>query len=92
MAIDELIHLYRDNKVTTNFTNNFVLHDCTKHVEVDRHFIRENIDSKELILPYIKFEDQLVAMFTKELSCGAFEKNINTFKMFDMYAQLDDDC
>lgn len=46
--------LYRDNKAAINLANNLVTHDHTKHMEIDRHFLRDKIDSKELILSYIK--------------------------------------
>lgn len=34
--------LYCDNKLAINITHNPVQHDRTKHVEVDRHFIKKN--------------------------------------------------
>ncbi|RVW96099.1 Retrovirus-related Pol polyprotein from transposon RE2 [Vitis vinifera] len=33
--------LYCDNKVAISVAHNLVLHDRTKHVEVDKHFIKE---------------------------------------------------
>lgn len=51
MQVDGVMRLYCDNKATINLSNNPVMHDRTKHVEIDRHFIREKIDSKELTLP-----------------------------------------
>lgn len=83
------MHLYCDNKTAINLTNNLVIHDRTKHVEIDRHFIRKEIDSKELVLPYIKSEDQLAYMFIKG---WVFEKNISKLGMFNMYAELDGEC
>lgn len=38
------IKLYYDNKATINISFNPVQHDRTKHVEVDRHFIKEKVD------------------------------------------------
>jgi hypothetical protein len=35
------MRLYCDNKVAINITHNPVQHDRTKHVEIDRHFIKE---------------------------------------------------
>ena len=35
--------LYCDNKVAISIAHNPVLHDQTKHVEVDKHFIKEKI-------------------------------------------------
>lgn len=35
--------LYCDNKLAINISHNSIQHDLTKHVEVNQHFIRENI-------------------------------------------------
>lgn len=43
MIIDEHMCLYCDNKATINLANNLVLHDRTKHIEMYRNFIRENL-------------------------------------------------
>jgi hypothetical protein len=39
------IMLYCDNKAAINITNNSVQHDQTKYVEIDRHFMKEKLDS-----------------------------------------------
>lgn len=36
--------LYCDNKATINIAHNPVQHDRTKHVEIDKHFIKEKLD------------------------------------------------
>lgn len=71
--------LYYDNKTTINLTNN--------HLKIDY-----KIDSKELILPYIKFENQVTDMFTKGLYSGYFESNVSKLDMFDMYVQFKRKC
>ncbi|KAL5840804.1 hypothetical protein ACOSQ4_013412 [Xanthoceras sorbifolium] len=45
--------LYCDNKATISITHNPVFHDQTKHVEVDRHFIKEKLDIGLICMPYI---------------------------------------
>ncbi|KAL6321506.1 hypothetical protein AAG906_019686 [Vitis piasezkii] len=40
-------------------------HDRTKHVEVDRFFIKEKLDDKIVELPKIRSEDQLANILTK---------------------------
>ena len=38
--------LYCNNKAACDITHNPVQHDRTKHVEVDRHFIKEKLEEK----------------------------------------------
>ena len=44
------IKLFCDNKVAISIANQ---HDRTKHVEIDRHFIKEKLDSGSICIPYI---------------------------------------
>jgi hypothetical protein len=37
------MRLYCDNKVTINIPHNSIQHDRTKHIEIDRDFIKENL-------------------------------------------------
>lgn len=38
------MRFYCDNKSVINITHNPIQHDRTKHVKVDRHFIKEKLD------------------------------------------------
>jgi len=40
------MNLFCDNKAAINISHNLVQHDRTKHVEVDRHFIEQNLEAK----------------------------------------------
>ena len=42
----EHMKIYWDNKATTNSPYNPIQHDCTKHIEVDGHFIKEKVKSR----------------------------------------------
>ncbi|RVX21302.1 Copia protein [Vitis vinifera] len=57
-----------DNKAACDIAHNPVQHDRTKHVEVDRFFIKEKLDDKIVELPKIRSEDQLVDILTKAVS------------------------
>ena len=60
--------LYCDNKSAINFAHNPVQHDRTKHVEVDKHFIKEKLDSELICTPFVSTEGQLADVLTKVLS------------------------
>ncbi|CAN6458627.1 unnamed protein product [Victoria cruziana] len=63
-----------DNKTTINLANNPVLHDQMKHVELVRHFIREKIDSKELVLSYVRSEIKWLICSLKGFLVGCLRK------------------
>nr|GEU92840.1 zinc finger, CCHC-type [Tanacetum cinerariifolium] len=54
-----------DNKAAIQISKNLVQHDITKHVEVDRHFIREKLEAGIIELPFVKSSDQLADILTK---------------------------
>jgi hypothetical protein len=48
------VRLYCDNKAAINIAHNPVQHDQTKHVEIDRHFIKEKLREGTICTPYVK--------------------------------------
>ena len=61
------IKLYCDNKAAISISHNPVQHDKTKHMEVDRHFIKEKIEKGTICMTYIPTREQLAYIFTKGL-------------------------
>jgi len=49
----ELMNLYCDNKSVISIAHNPVQHDRMKHVEMDKYFIKEKIDSGLITIPYV---------------------------------------
>lgn len=47
------IKAYCDNNIAIFIAHDLVLHDKIKHVEVDKHFIKEKIDSGVICMSYI---------------------------------------
>ena len=80
------IWLYCDNKATCDIARNPIQHDCTKHVEVDKFFIKEKLDEKIVELPKIRSEDQMADILTKAVSSRVFSKFLGKFGMCDIYA------
>ena len=60
-----VMQLYCDNKAAIDISHNPVQHDRTKHVEVDRHFIKEKLDAKIISFPFVHSEEQLADILTK---------------------------
>ncbi|XP_061360276.1 uncharacterized protein LOC133304287 [Gastrolobium bilobum] len=60
------LKLLCDNKSAICIAHNPVQHDHTKHIEIDRHFIKEKLDSG-LITTYIPSSCQLADVLTKGL-------------------------
>ena len=53
VATKSPMKLYSDNKAAISIAHNPVHHDRTKHVEVDRHFIKEKIEEGSICIPYV---------------------------------------
>ena len=65
--------LWCDNIGATYLSSNPVFYACTKHIEVDFHFVRERVARKQLQVKFISSKDQVADIFTKPLPLPAFE-------------------
>ncbi|RVX15996.1 Copia protein [Vitis vinifera] len=77
--------LYCDNKAEISVAHNPVLHDRTKHVEVDKHFIKEKIDNGLVCMTYILTEEQVTDVFTKGLHKRQFDFLVGKLAMEDIF-------
>ncbi|CAL8148577.1 unnamed protein product [Prunus armeniaca] len=78
--------LYCDNKVVIAIAHNPVQHDCTKHVEVDRHFIKEKVDAEIVSFSFMSSEYQLVDVLIKSVSTTVFLNSLDKLGMRDIFA------
>ena len=65
-----------DNQASVSISNTPVQHDRTKHVEVDRHFIKEKLENQIISLPLVRSKDQLADILTKAVTVEAFEETL----------------
>ena len=68
IGISKPMKLYCDNKAAISMAHNPVQHDKTKNVEIDRHFIKEKLESGIICTPYVSLDGQVVDVFTKGLA------------------------
>lgn len=82
---NETMLLHCDNVAAINIANNPVQFDRMKHVEIDRLFIKEKIDSGFLKLEYVKSRNQLADCFIKRLGPKENELACNKMGMTNIF-------
>ena len=77
-----------DNKSAISIAHNPVQHDRTKHIEIDRHFIKEKLDSGLIATEYIPSKLQLADMFTKGLPTEQLQDLTCKLEMIDIHSPV----
>ena len=78
--------LYSDSKSAINIVNNAVQYDRMKHVWIDRHFVKQEMEEGEIKLTYIPTADQHANILTKAMQKQSFESIRNKLGIFDIYS------
>ena len=77
--------VFCDNKAVIAIALNAVLHDRTKHVEVDKHFIKEKLENRLIVMPYIPTVEQVANILTKGLPKKQFDDFVSKLAMNDIF-------
>ena len=86
IPFDGPLQIWCDNKSSIEMTRNPVYHDRTKHVEIDRHYIKEKVEAGIMTLTYVRSSEQIGDMMTKPLDRPLFERFRSKLGMIDIYS------
>ena len=69
------IPIYCDNTSAINISENPCQHQRTKHIDIHRHFLRDNVEKGLIFMNFCSTENQIADIFTKALNRELFERN-----------------
>ena len=78
--------LFCDNTIAIEIANNSVQHDQTKHIELDRNYIKDKLVFGIIKVPYIKSANQMADMRTHVVTNGPYYTSLSKFGICDIYA------
>lgn len=81
--------LYCDNEAAISISGNPVQHDRTKHVEINRQFIKEKPEGKINSLPFIRSKHQLADILTEVVSSETFVTTLRKLGTGDATTKLE---
>lgn len=64
--------LWCDNLSAKSLASNPVMHSRSKHIEIDVHYIRDQVLQNEVTVAYVPTADQIVDCLTKPLTHARF--------------------
>ncbi|RDX78018.1 putative mitochondrial protein, partial [Mucuna pruriens] len=80
-----LIKLFRDNNSTISIVHNPVQHNRIKHIEIDKHFIKEKLNSGLVVVAHALIGLQVVDVFTKGFATARFQELNGKLGMIDIH-------
>lgn len=85
IQIAESIKTFCDNQSAISIAKNPVHHDRTKHVEIDRHFVKEKIETGVISLINIETSQQVADILTKAVPRKIFDELKSKLGLLNIY-------
>ena len=86
IVVEEPMKMFYDNQSAISIAKNPVHHDRTKHVEIDRHFIKEKIEEGIIKLFHLPTSIQIADILTKALPRKNFEDFNSKLGLINIYS------
>ena len=78
-----------DNQCNFRFAHNPVQHDQMKHVDIDRHYIKETLEHNDISTHYSGSSEQRADVLTKGLIKEQFMKLTNKTGLINIHSSAD---
>jgi hypothetical protein len=77
------VPLLCDNESAIRMADNLVEHSCTKHIDIQYHFLRDHQQKGDIKIAYVSTHNQLADIFTKPLDEKTISKLRNELTILD---------
>uniref|UniRef100_A0A2N9HIX4 Reverse transcriptase Ty1/copia-type domain-containing protein n=1 Tax=Fagus sylvatica TaxID=28930 RepID=A0A2N9HIX4_FAGSY len=79
------VPIHCDNQSAIQIAHNDIFHECTKHIEIDCHFVLHHLLQGTLRLCLVSSQDQFADIFTKPMPPGRFRDFISKLKLVSLH-------
>ena len=81
-----------DNQAAIAIAANPILHEKTKHVDIDCHFVRDELNAGKIVTSKVSSSEQIADIFTKILPVKLHQAHIHKLLSSVPSLQLEGDC